>query len=159
MTSSVQETGIEIWRHIPGYKAEASNHGRIKSFYQTDKGRIRKLQKGLRGKYLRVQLQNRGPYISVHRLVALAWHDNPMNLPIVNHKDGNGLNNSSSNLEWCDQSHNVNHANKNTVSRKWIRYTSLQKQVMREAFKAGHSKLSIGNYFGITDTTVRRIVS
>lgn len=158
MTSSAQKTDAEIWRRIPGYKAEASTYGRIKSFYQTETGKIRKLQKGLRGKYLRVQLQNRGPYISVHRLVALAWHDNPLNLPMVNHKDGDGLNNSSVNLEWCDQKHNVNHANEKTLRRKFVRYTSVQKQVMREAFKAGHSKLSIGNYFGTTDTTVRRIV-
>lgn len=47
---------------------------------------------------------------SVHRLVALAYLDNPNNFPIINHKDGNKLNNHKDNLEWCTASHNQRHA-------------------------------------------------
>lgn len=47
---------------------------------------------------------------TIHRLVALTFLDNPYNLNEVNHKDGNGLNNCVSNLEWCTHSYNVKHS-------------------------------------------------
>jgi len=46
----------------------------------------------------------------VHRLVAEVWIGNLENLPEVNHKDGNKLNNSFQNLEWVDRKLNVEHA-------------------------------------------------
>ena len=48
---------------------------------------------------------------SVHRLVALVFVDNPNNLPIVNHNNGNKLDNDASNLEWCTYTKNWYHAN------------------------------------------------
>ena len=46
----------------------------------------------------------------VHRLVASAYIPNPNGFLQVNHKDGCKTNNHFSNLEWCDQSHNMKHA-------------------------------------------------
>lgn len=45
----------------------------------------------------------------VHRIVATTFLPNPLNLPQVNHKDGNKLNNTVDNLEWCDAFHNMQH--------------------------------------------------
>lgn len=150
----MQEGEVEVWKCIPGLKAEASSLGRIKSFYAGAEGKIRKLQKGLRAKYLRVQLQHRGKYYSVHRLVAEAWHPNPKNYPIIRHLDDNGLNNRPKNLKWDSQSNNIKFGKKG----KKTRHTQLMRRVIREAFRKGHSKLAIGNYFRITDTSVRRVV-
>jgi hypothetical protein len=47
---------------------------------------------------------------SIHRLVAQTFIENPNNYEIVNHKDGNKLNNNVENLEWCTCKQNTNHA-------------------------------------------------
>lgn len=49
---------------------------------------------------------------NVHRLIAETLIPNPNELPCVNHKDGNKLNNSVGNLEWCTHSENTIHAYK-----------------------------------------------
>jgi len=45
-----------------------------------------------------------------HRLVALAYVENPNNLETVNHIDGDKTNNHYSNLEWMNRSDQLQHA-------------------------------------------------
>lgn len=53
-----------------------------------------------------------------HRLVATHFIPNPYNLPEVNHKDLNKLNNHYANLEWCDRKYNELYSMKNNNSSK-----------------------------------------
>jgi hypothetical protein len=48
--------------------------------------------------------------LRLHRLVALLFHPNENNYPVVNHIDGNPLNNNASNLEWSTVIENTRHA-------------------------------------------------
>jgi hypothetical protein len=70
------------------------------------------LKPNLSNGYERVGLQKEGVIKQhrVHRLVAIAYLDNPHHYPEVNHKDSNRLNNHISNLEWCNREQNVSHA-------------------------------------------------
>ena len=70
------------------------------------------------GRYVKPQLNGTGYYrvhiagrmYFVHRLVAMTYIPNPDNLPQVNHKDGNKLNNCVDNLEWVSNRQNSLHA-------------------------------------------------
>tara|TARA_R100000773_G_scaffold12099_1_gene11162 strand:+ start:335 stop:913 length:579 start_codon:yes stop_codon:yes gene_type:complete len=46
----------------------------------------------------------------VHRMVAKSFIENPENKPDINHIDGNKLNNTVDNIEWCTKAENARHS-------------------------------------------------
>ena len=102
----MNETEIEIWRDVVGYEGlyKVSNLGNVKKCLS---GRILKSSNDKYG-YKQIHLCKNGVQktYKVHRLVAQAFLPNPNNLPQVNHKDENKLNNNVSNLEFCTNYYN-----------------------------------------------------
>ena len=106
---------MEEWKDIKGYEGiyQISNKGRVKSLNRIDSRGRKRNEKILsptpiNGGYLHLNLYKNGkkkPYL-IHRLVAEAFLPNPDNLPVVNHKDENKLNNNVENLEWCSVEYN-----------------------------------------------------
>lgn len=130
----------EIWKDVVEYEGlyEVSNLGRIRTHKDkvtyTERHGIRKwkqriikqkFQKRVRSeKYdARVIIWKDGKEKTflVSRLVARAFLENPLNLPQVNHIDGEPTNNNALNLEWCNEKENVNHAFKNNLIKISIR--------------------------------------
>ncbi len=100
----------EVWKPIKDFESQylISNLGRVKTIKT---GLIRKLQVHKDGYLCLILCTNRIRCVKyIHRLVAESFIDNPSNLVEVNHIDGNKLNNSISNLEWCTHHDNVLHA-------------------------------------------------
>lgn len=133
----------EVWKPIRGYVGyyEVSNFGRVRSLdrwitYKDGRKIFYKsviLQPAIatNGYYTVVLRKNNKSHTkTVHRLVAEAFIPNPQNLPEVNHKDFNKLNNFIGNLEW------VSHKTNNTFGVK--PFTGIVKEVYQ---------FSLNNYF------------
>ena len=54
--------------------------------------------------------RNKYKLFKIHRAVAESFIPNPNNYPMINHIDGNKLNNCVNNLEWCTNKYNIHHA-------------------------------------------------
>lgn len=104
------ENNTEVWKDIKGYEGlyQVSSNGRVKSCAKgITKNRIRK-EKILKssanlGGYLNVVLtknkERRSLY--VHRLVGVAFIENPESKPQINHINSLRSDNKYTNLEWC----------------------------------------------------------
>ncbi len=139
----------EIWKNIKDFIQDAkeyqvSNYGRIKN----PQGVI---VKGYSGRYYnRVFIGINKKCYYTHVLVAQAFIPNPNNKPVVNHKDGNKLNNHVNNLEWTTHSENSQHAmdnNLNSTSKKIkITYLDDNKTEIYKNKKHIYTTLDIGKH-------------
>ena len=92
---------------IRGYPNYSVNH--LGEVFNNKTGR--KLKQTVKKGYCSVYLYNekgRKCFLT-HRLVATTFIPNPHNLPEINHKDENSLNNNVENLEWCTRLYNVHY--------------------------------------------------
>ena len=108
------------WKPLVGYEGryEVSNTGEIRSI-QSNHGKYqeRLVKPFIRSStceyfYVNLTVKNRTFTEAVHRAVAKAFIKNTLNKPMVNHIDGNKLNNNVCNLEWVTCSENHKHAYK-----------------------------------------------
>jgi len=177
----VNEKGLvcqEEWKDIPNWEGryQASNLGRIKSFYTYKNHRIYKnsvkkrimMQFFNNKKYLNCHLSNthKSKFVKVHRLVAKAFIQNPENKPEVNHKDGVKWNNVLDNLEWSTTAENVQHSydtglNQGRKGEKHHLSKLTEKQVLeirqKHKFRIYTSKM-LSIEYNISNSTVKRIL-
>jgi len=120
--------------------------------------------------YLSVRLHSKTQ--SLHRLVALAFCENPEGKPCVNHIDGDKVNNCASNLEWCSYSENHKHAfdtglrlpsekQKDVVREQGIknrRFTYADAEQMRKMYSEGSTQTHIASIYDTTSATISNIV-
>ena len=95
---------MEVWRPVEDYpQYQVSNMGRVKGPRGVLQGGIN-CQTG----YPYVHLRKDGKAYSptIHRLVALAFIENPNNYPVIDHINRNRQDNRLENLRWASQSQN-----------------------------------------------------
>jgi len=107
----------EEWKWIVGYEGsyEISSLGKVRSYYGigSQKKKIlvhpreKKTHVSKRGYYM-VSLCRKPHYI--HRLIAIAFIENPHSRNEINHKNAIKTDNRIENLEWCSHLENVRHA-------------------------------------------------
>lgn len=106
----------EIWKRLIyqgkdyGDYYEVSNLGRIRN---SKTYKIRKENINHEGYYFitgSLGCREKKITFKIHKAVAESFIPNPNNHPVVNHIDGNKLNNNIDNLEWCTYKYNTLHA-------------------------------------------------
>ena len=109
----------EVWKDVVGYEGlyQVSNIGNVKSLVGWNGHKYVKREKILKPSmtstgYRKIELtkERQKKSYKIHRLVAKAFIPEVEGKCVVNHKDGNPLNNNVENLEWCTTKENNNHA-------------------------------------------------
>ena len=100
----------------------------------------------------------------LHRLLAKTFIPNPHKYRCINHIDGNKQNNDLSNLEWCDHSHNLQHAWDNNL-RTWnpksgrkSKFNKKQKEDIR-LLKRSKTNKEIAQIYNCHTSIIQRITS
>ena len=144
----------EIYQDIPKHpKYLVSNHGNVMN---KKTKRILKPYLTNRG-YLTVGfwVDEKKKRLSIHRLVASAFLENPKNLPEVNHLNGCKTDNNLCNLEWSSGSANVSHA-----FQTGLHQTKLSREMVlrvRELRSKGKTLRETGKNLGVSHSTIWEI--
>lgn len=163
---------VEEWRDVVGYEQhfQVSNFGRI---YSKRTNKILSQGTSKTGyAVLSTRIGGRNGIckcFKVHVLVARAFVPNPQNKPIVNHKDGNKLNNNDNNLEWSTHRENTIHASQmgllNPVKGEDNKFSKLTEDIVkycRNVYIPKDKKfgaLALSKKFGVSKTTMQSAIN
>lgn len=150
----------EVWKPVNGYEGlyEISSLGRVKSLPRTvDNGfNVRHTkEKILRKSYFAngyekalLTMNGKSKCFRVHRLVAIAFIDNPNGFKEVNHINEDKTDNRVENLEWCDRLYNCNYGTRNEkvglYQKKAVVQLSLSGDIIREFPSATDAEKHLG---------------
>ena len=105
--------------------------------------------------YIRIYIYKKT--FTLHRLVALTFLVNPENKEQVNHKDGNKLNNSVQNLEWCTNKENQIHKFQNGLGNNYTRKIG-QYDLNDNLIKEYESIISASKEVNISPSCIRGVL-
>lgn len=96
--------------------------------------------------------------MTVHRIVAETYLDKHSDMDVVNHKDGDKLNNHISNLEWVSPSYNAQHAFNTGLRQAPNRLPQHIVDGVRDLHKEGLPRRDIALQFSIKESRVKDIL-
>jgi len=140
----------EIWKDVKDYedRYQLSNTGKV--FNKETNKFLKTVLKSRGHREVSLSKNRKVKQISVHRLVASHFLDNPNNLQIVFHIDGNKTNNNVTNIKWTSSSDHKKHVMKTKI-KKFKNMTTI-----KGAFELW---LSIPGYENYQVSTLGRIVN
>lgn len=107
---------IEEWRGLIYQNNDYSQYYEVSNFGKLRNTKTHKILKqtigktGYYGYCGSLGSRQKKKMFKIHKAVAETFIENPNNYEVINHIDGDKLNNNVNNLEWCTYQHNYNHA-------------------------------------------------
>ena len=131
---------VEFWRSISGYaNYQISSHGRVRN---SKTYRILKQELKSNGyKSIKLYKDGTNKHHRINRLVAQEFIDNPENKKVVDHIDGDVLNNHVKNLRWVTHSENCRNQKRrsdNTSGYRGISFHKRHKKYQCSILHEGH---------------------
>lgn len=150
------------WGWVPEYEGLylVSDEGDVISLPKRGRVGIELLQQTTSSGYKQVSLFKDGKYkrVSVHRIVASVFCENPMVKEQVNHKDGDKQNNDAANLEWCTSSENNKHKYEVLGVKHSVKSRRLfSNDQVRAIRKSSKSSRAVAREFGVAPGTINQI--
>lgn len=159
---------IEKWKDVLGYEGlyQISSLGRVKRIARKDfaghsvpeiilKNMITK------DGYPTVDLvkNRKRKHANIHRLVAMNFIDNPLNLRQVNHIDEDKSNNSVDNLEWCTPEYNVNYGTRTFRAFKNKRNNPVVGINLKTGLKIWFKNAELSKYYGFSPSCISQCIN
>lgn len=152
----------EIWKKVENYEGlYVSNLGRVKD----SKGNYKSTyinNKGYHCLSIYDKYSRKTKHPLLHRLVAVAFLDNPLGFNQINHIDTNKNNNKSLNLEWCNQKDNYIHGMNNFLyshneEHYFAKLTNEQVKAIPDLYKLGFIRSTIAKILGVNPASIEAI--
>ena len=152
-----------MWKQIQNFDYEISKEGIVR---RISSKRIKKPYLRKDG-YIGIQLYKSKTEVlnfQLHRLIAIAFIPNPLNLPFINHKDSNRQNNDIPNLEWVTKQENVIHgyksgfASNRGIKNGFSKLTEEQVLEIRKKKTEGFTHQQLANIYNVSYGCISGII-